>query len=78
MNGLIMIFKLSPIFLLCALVMSGFDTLMAAPISLFYAAIVCWITTKRKVMDILDSALGGVKNAMMVFFIRRPDRKSVV
>ena len=32
MNGLIMIFKLSPIFLLCALVMSGFDTLMAAPI----------------------------------------------
>lgn len=69
MNGLIMIFKLSPIFLLCALVMSGFDTLMAAPISLFYAAIVCWITTKRKVMDILDSALGGVKNAMMVFFI---------
>lgn len=58
MNGLIMIFKLSPIFLLCALVMIGFDTLMAAPIALFYAAIVCWITTRRKVMDILESALG--------------------
>ena len=69
MNALLMIFKLSPIFLLCAMVMSGFDTLMAAPIALFYAAIVCWLTTKRKVMDILDSALGGVKDAMMVFFI---------
>lgn len=69
MKGLIMLFKLSPIFVLCGLVMSGFDTLMAAPVALFYATIVCWITTKRKVMDILETALGGVKDAMLVFFI---------
>ena len=59
MNALLMIFKLSPIFLLCALVMNGFDTLMAAPISLFYAAIVCWLTTKRKVMDIDSVAVNS-------------------
>lgn len=69
MKPLLIIVKLSPIFLLCGLVMKGFDTLMAAPIALLYAAIICWLTTKRKVMDILDSALGGVKDAMMVFFI---------
>lgn len=69
MKPLLIIVKLSPIFLLCGLVMKGFDTLMAAPIALLYAAIICWLTTKRKVMDILESALGGVKDAMMVFFI---------
>ncbi|MGI6257127.1 MAG: Na+/H+ antiporter NhaC family protein [Anaerovoracaceae bacterium] len=69
MNGLLMLFKLSPIFVLSGLVVGGFDMLMSAPAALLYATIVCWLTTKRKVMDILESALTSVKNAMMVFFI---------
>ena len=69
MKALIMLFKLSPIFVLCGLVMSGFDMLMAAPIAFLYAVIVCKITTKRKVMDVMDSAMVNVKNAIMVFFI---------
>lgn len=68
-NILIMIFKLSPIFLLCALVMCEFDTLVAAPVSLMYAVIVCWITTKKKVMDIVEGAVESSKEAMLVFFI---------
>lgn len=40
-NILIMLFKLSPIVLLCALVMNGFDTLVSAPIAFLYAVIVC-------------------------------------
>ena len=68
-NALIMIFKLSPIALLCALVMSGFDTLVAAPLSLFYAVLVCWAVTRRKVMDIIESAMTNVKNAIIIFFI---------
>lgn len=68
-NILVMIFKLSPIFLLCGLVMSGFDTLVAAPSAFLYAVIVCWITTRRKVMDIIEGAVGSAKDAMIVFFI---------
>lgn len=68
-KALIMIFKLSPIALLCALVMSGFDTLVAAPLSLFYAVLVCWAVTRRKVMDIIESAMTNVKNAIIIFFI---------
>lgn len=69
MKALIMLLKLSPIFVLCGLVMSGFDMLMAAPMSLLYAVIICKFATKRKVTDILDSAMGNVKNAIMIFFI---------
>ena len=68
-NILIMLFKLSPIVLLCALVMNGFDTLVSAPIAFLYAVIVCWITTRRKVMDIIDGAVESAKDAMLVFFI---------
>ena len=57
MKALIMLFKLSPIFVLCGLVMSGFDMLMAAPMAFLYAVIVCKITTKRKVMDVMDLSL---------------------
>ncbi len=69
MKALIMLFKLSPIFVLCGLVMSGFDMLMAAPLSFLYAVLVCWVTTRRKAMDIIDGAVVNVKNAIMVFFI---------
>lgn len=69
MNALITIFKFSPIVVLCALVMSGFDMLMAAPISFLYAVIVCKITVKKKAEDIIEGAFINVKNAMSVFFI---------
>lgn len=64
-----MIIKLSPIFVLCGLVMSGFDMLVAAPIAFLYAVIVCKLTTKRKVSDVIDGAVVNVKNAIMIFFI---------
>ena len=69
MKALIMIFKISPIFVLCGLVMSGFDMLMAAPLAFCYAVFVCWIVTKRKVMDVIEGGLGSVKDAIMIFFI---------
>lgn len=69
MNGLIMILKLSPIVVLCALVMSGFDMLMAAPVAFLYAVIVCKITVRKKAEDIIEGAFINVKNAMSVFFI---------
>ena len=70
MKALIMLFKLSPIFVLCGLVMSGFDMLMAAPMAFLYAVIVCKITTKRKVMDVMDSAMVNVKKCDYgIFFL---------
>lgn len=69
MNGLIMIVKLSPIVVLCALVMSGFDMLMAAPAAFLYAVIICKVTVKKKAEDIIEGAFVNVKNAMSVFFI---------
>ncbi|MBR2619378.1 MAG: Na+/H+ antiporter NhaC family protein, partial [Firmicutes bacterium] len=69
MNALITIFKFSPIIVLCALVMSGFDMLMAVPLAFLYAVIVCKITVKKKAEDIIEGAFVNVKNAMSVFFI---------
>lgn len=69
MRGLSMVLRLSPIVVLCALVMTGNDMLTAAPLSFLYAVIMCKITTKRKVTDIIDGAFGNVQNAIMIFFI---------
>lgn len=69
MKALITILKLSPIVVLCALVMSGFDMLMAAPLAFLYSVIVCKFTMKKKAEDIIEGAFINVKNAMSVFFI---------
>lgn len=69
MNAFITILKLSPIVVLCGLVMSGFDMLMAAPLAFLYAVVVCRLTTKRKVTDVIEGAVVNVKNAIMIFFI---------
>lgn len=66
MNQLI---KISPIILLAALVMSGVDTLVAAPFAAVYAAIVCMITEKINLGKVIDSAIDSSKEGMMVFFI---------
>lgn len=69
MKALITILKLSPIVVLCALVMSGFDMLMAAPLAFLYSVIICKFTMKKKAEDIIEGAFINVKNAMSVFFI---------
>lgn len=69
MNGLITIFKFSPIIVLCAMVMSGFDMLVSAPVAFLYAVVVCKLTVKKKAEDIIEGAFINVKNAMSVFFI---------
>ena len=61
--------KLSPVFLMAGLMMSRMDALIAAPISVIYAAIIAAITCKFKFNDIVDSAVENVKEMQLVFFI---------
>lgn len=69
MGFLIGLFKFSPVFLMAGLMMSGFDALLAAPISTIYAAIVAAITEKFSFHELLESAVDNVKEMQLVFFI---------
>lgn len=61
--------KLSPIFLLAGLVMSGVDTLVAAPLALSYAVLVCVILQKYKLNNIINTAIIASHDVMMVCFV---------
>ncbi|WP_053955988.1 Na+/H+ antiporter NhaC family protein [Inediibacterium massiliense] len=61
--------KLSPVFVMAGLMMSGMDALLAAPLSTVYAAIIAMLTEKFKFQDIVDSAVENVKEMQLVFFI---------
>lgn len=61
--------KLSPVFLLSGLMMFRVDALIAAPISVLYAAIVAAITCKFNFNDIVNAAIENVKEMQLVFFI---------
>ena len=61
--------KLTPIFLLAGIVISGVDTLVAAPLAVLYAAIICVITEKCKLGEVIDSAIDNAKGGMLVFFV---------
>lgn len=61
--------KLTPIILLTGLMMSGMDVLMAAPIATLFAAVIAMVTMKKTFDETLDSALGSVKEMIIVFFI---------
>lgn len=61
--------KLMPVLILAALMMSGFDALLAAPLATVAAAIAAMVTEKRKFSEILDAALTNVKEIIIALFI---------
>lgn len=61
--------KLSPVFVLAALMMAGFDALLAAPMATIVAAVVAMLTEKKKFNDIVDAALTNVKEIIVALFI---------
>lgn len=61
--------KISPVFLMAGLMMSGMDALLAAPLTTIYAAIVASISEKLKFNELLDAAVDNVKEMQLVFFI---------
>ncbi len=63
------LFKLTPIFLLAGLMISGMDLVMAAPLATIYAAVVAAITEKHKYDEIMENGFNAVKEMIVVFFI---------
>src|SRR5665811_378055 len=61
--------KLTPVFVMAGLMISGMDVLLAAPIATIYAAIIASLTCKFKFNDIVNSAVDNVKEMQLVFFI---------
>lgn len=65
----ISLFKLSPVFLLAGLMISGMDLIMVAPLATIYAGLVAAFTEKHKYDEIMDNAFKSVKDMIVVFFI---------
>lgn len=63
------LFKLSPVFVMAGMMISGFDVLIAAPISTIYAAFVATFTEKLSFKEVLDAGIDNVKEMQIVFFI---------
>lgn len=62
-------FKLSPVFLLAALMVAGYDALIAAPIATMYACVVAMLTEKTKFQGVIDAAIASVKEIQVALFI---------
>lgn len=62
-------FKLSPVFLLAALMMKGFDALLAAPLATIYACVIAMIFSKKKFNAVIDSAIASVREIQVALFI---------
>ena len=63
------LFKLSPVFVMAGMMISGFDVLIAAPIATIYAAFVATFTEKLSFKEVLDAGIDNVKEMQIVFFI---------
>lgn len=61
--------KLTPIFLLAGLMISGMDLVLAAPLAVIYAAVIAAITMKHNYEQIMENAFNSVKEMIVVFFI---------
>ena len=61
--------KLSPVIVLAALMMKGFDALLAAPIATIYACIIAMIFSKQKFSTVIDHAIDNVKEIQVALFI---------
>ena len=62
-------FKLSPVIVLAALMMKGFDALLAAPLATIYACFIAMIFSKEKFNTIIDHAIDNVKEIQVALFI---------
>ncbi|MEG2322886.1 MAG: Na+/H+ antiporter NhaC family protein [Anaerovoracaceae bacterium] len=61
--------KFIPVFVLAALMISGMDALLAAPIATICAIVVAMVTDKVKFQDCLNSAMGNVSKILIALFI---------
>ncbi|QEK11835.1 Na+/H+ antiporter NhaC family protein [Crassaminicella thermophila] len=61
--------KISPIFVLAGLMMTGLDVLLAAPIATCVAAIIAMMTEKYSFKEIMEKAFNNVREIVVVFFI---------
>lgn len=61
--------KLSPIFVLAGLMISGMDLVMAAPLATIYAGLIAAVTEKHKYDEIMENGFTAVKEMIVVFFI---------
>jgi len=66
LNGLL---KISPVFVMASMMISGFDVLIVAPIATIYAAFVATVTEKLSFKEVLDAGINNVKEMQIVFFI---------
>lgn len=66
---MIPLLKLSPIFAMVAMLLNGFDILIASPLATAYAAILAIVIDRRKYDEVLAAALDNAKNLMYVFFL---------
>jgi len=66
---MVALLKISPVFLLTALMMNGMNVLMAAPIATMYGAFIAMLTMKKKFTDVMDFAINSTKEMIIVFFI---------
>lgn len=66
---MISLLKLSPIFAMVAMLLSGLDILIASPIATVYAVILAIIVGRRKYDDVLHEALENAKSLMLIFFL---------
>jgi len=61
--------KFLPVFVLAALMISGMDALMAAPVATICAAVVAMTTDKLKFQDCIDAAMESVSKILIALFI---------
>ncbi|GCD10731.1 Na+/H+ antiporter NhaC family protein [Clostridium tagluense] len=66
---MIALLKISPVFVMAGLMISGMNALLAAPIATIYGAIIASLTCRFKFNDIVDAAVDNVKEMQLVFFI---------
>ena len=69
MNTLTSFLKLSPVLLMAVLMFLGYNALIVAPIATCYAAFIAMTVDKRKVEDLMTSAIDNAKEMQIAFFI---------
>lgn len=60
--------KLSPVLVLAALMVAGYDALIAAPIATIYACVVAMLT-ENKFQSVIDAAIASVREIQVALFI---------
>lgn len=61
--------KLSPVLVLAAMMMSGYDALISAPVATIYACLVAILVEKKRFTAVVDAAIENVKEIQIALFI---------